>query len=198
MTQEQQSIDLMAAVARVQRAVVVPKAKYNAFGKFSYRSYEDIVAALKEPCAKEGLAFFMTDELVQIGDRYYVKSTACVFPAEGGEGLLQVSAYAREDEHKKGSDDAQVTGMASSYARKYALCGAFAIDGQSDPDAMEEQPAPEEKQTAPSRPTAAAAGRATSSPACRSTWSSWPTARAARAPTGRWSRCRRSPRSWTS
>ena len=92
MTQEQQSIDLMAAVARVQRAVVVPKAKYNAFGKFSYRSYEDIVAALKEPCAKEGLAFFMTDELVQIGDRYYVKSTACVFPAEGGEGLLQVSA----------------------------------------------------------------------------------------------------------
>ena len=55
-------------------------------------------------------------------------------------------AYAREDEHKKGSDDAQVTGMASSYARKYALCGAFAIDGQSDPDAMEEQPAPEEKQ----------------------------------------------------
>ena len=124
MTQEQQSIDLMAAVARVQRAVVVPKAKYNAFGKFSYRSYEDIVAALKEPCAKEGLAFFMTDELVQIGDRYYVKSTACVFPAEGGEGLLQVSAY----------------------ARKYALCGAFAIDGQSDPDAMKEQPAPEEKQ----------------------------------------------------
>ena len=87
MTQEQQSIDLMAAVARVQRAVVVPKAKYNAFGKFSYRSYEDIVAALKEPCAKEGLAFFMTDELVQIGDRYYVKSTACVFPAEGREGL---------------------------------------------------------------------------------------------------------------
>lgn len=146
MTQEQQPIDLMAAVARVQRAVVVPKAKYNAFGKFSYRSYEDIVAALKEPCAKEGLAFFMTDELVQIGDRYYVKSTACVFHAEGGDGLLQVSAYAREDEHKKGSDDAQVTGMASSYARKYALCGAFAIDGQSDPDAMEEQPAPEEKQ----------------------------------------------------
>lgn len=136
MTQEQQSIDLMAAVARVQRAVVVPKAKYNAFGKFSYRSYEDIVAALKEPCAKEGLAFFMTDELVQIGDRYYVKSTACVFPAEGGEGLLQVSAYAREDEHKKGSDDAQVTGMASSYARKYALCGMFAIDGESDPDQL--------------------------------------------------------------
>lgn len=140
MTQEQQSIDLMAAVARVQRAVVVPKAKYNAFGKFSYRSYEDIVAALKEPCAKEGLAFFMTDELVQIGDRYYVKSTACVFPAEGGEGLLQVSAYAREDEHKKGSDDAQVTGMASSYARKYALCGAFAIDGQSDPDSLTDGP----------------------------------------------------------
>lgn len=144
---EKTPFDLMAAVARVQRAVVVPKAKYNAFGKFSYRSYEDIVAALKEPCAKEGLAFFMTDELVQIGDRHYVKSTACVFPSDGGEGLLQVSAYAREDEHKKGSDDAQVTGMASSYARKYALCGAFAIDGQSDPDAME--PAAEQAKEPP-------------------------------------------------
>lgn len=89
MTQDSSPSTSWAAVARVARAVVVPKAKYNAFGKFSYRSYEDIVAALKEPCAKEGLAFFMTDELVQIGDRYYVKSTACVFPAEGGEGLLR-------------------------------------------------------------------------------------------------------------
>ncbi len=141
----EKQFDIMAAVARVQRSVAVPKAKYNAFGKFSYRSYEDIVAALKEPCAKEGLAFAMSDELVLVGERYYVKATVRVFSAEGGEGCLEASAYAREDEHKKGSDDAQVTGMASSYARKYALCGAFAIDGQSDPDAMD-APAQEEKQ----------------------------------------------------
>lgn len=133
----EKTFDLMAAVARVQRAVVVPKAKYNSFGKFSYRSYEDIVAALKEPCAKEGVAFLVSDDLVQVGERYYVRATCRIFPAEGGEGSLAVTAYAREDEHKKGSDDAQVTGMASSYARKYALCGAFAIDGQSDPDAVE-------------------------------------------------------------
>ena len=134
---EKGPFDLMAAVARVQRSVVVPKAKYNAFAKFSYRSYEDIVAALKEPCAKEGIAFCMTGQLERVGDHCYVRSTVRVFPAGGGEGSLEVSAWAREDEHKKGSDDAQATGMASSYARKYALCGAFAIDGQSDPDAME-------------------------------------------------------------
>lgn len=147
MTQEQQPIDLMAAVARVQRAVVVPKAKYNAFGKFSYRSYEDIVAALKEPCAKEGLAFFMTDELVQIGDRYYVKSTGVRVPRRGRRGpaageRLRPRGRAQEGLGRRPGDRA----WASSYARKYALCGAFAIDGQSDPDAMEEQPAPEEKQ----------------------------------------------------
>lgn len=145
--QERDAAGVMAAVARVQRAVVVPKAKYNAFGKFSYRSYEDIVAALKEPCAKEGLAFYVTDEIVQVGDRYYVRATACAF-ADDGSGELRASAYAREDEHKKGSDDAQVTGMASSYARKYALCGLFSIDGQSDPDAAER---PEPEPAAPPR-----------------------------------------------
>lgn len=137
---------LRAAVARVQRAVVVPKAQYNSYAKFSFRSYEDIVAALKEPCAKEGIAFYVTDELAQIGDRYYVKATAHIFPDDGGDGELLVSAFAREDEHKKGSDDAQVTGMASTYARKCALCGAFAIEGQSDPDSVERGPAPEKRE----------------------------------------------------
>ena len=101
MTQEQQPIDLMAAVARVQRAVVVPKAKYNAFAKFSYRSYEDIVAALKEPCAKEGIAFCMTDQLERVGDRCYVRSTVRVFPAGGRRGVaggLGVGARGRAQE----------------------------------------------------------------------------------------------------
>lgn len=118
------------AVARVQRAVVVPKARYNKFGKFSYRSFEDI-------------AFTLDDSVVNIGDRYYVRSECRVFFEDGHGGDVTVAGYAREAEHKTGSDDAQVTGMASSYARKYALCGAFAIDGTSDPDALAERPAKE-------------------------------------------------------
>lgn len=131
------------AVARVQRAVVVPKARYNKFGKFSYRSFEDIVAALKEPCRGEGIAFTLDDSVVNIGERYYVRSECRVFFEDGHGGDVTVAGYAREAEHKTGSDDAQVTGMASSYARKYALCGAFAIDGTSDPDSLSERPAKE-------------------------------------------------------
>ena len=131
---------ILAAVAEVQASVAVPKARYNSFGKFSYRSYEDIVAALKDPCRAAGIAFRLEDRIERIGDRYYVAATATAFFADGSEGEASSTAYAREDEHKKGSDDAQVTGMASSYARKYALCGLFAIDGQSDPDSMEPAP----------------------------------------------------------
>ena len=133
---------LMQALAEVQRAVVVPKAQLNSFGGYRYRSYEDIVAALKEPCAKFGVAFATTDELVQVGERYYVRATVRIWSTEGGGEPMEFTGWAREAEHKKGSDDAQVTGMASSYARKYALCGAFAIDGQSDPDGMEPSAAP--------------------------------------------------------
>ena len=136
-----ESKGILAAVAEVQASVVVPKDRYNSFGKFSYRSYEDIVAALKEPCKAAGIAFRLDDRIERVGDRYYVAATATAFFADGRDGEVSATALAREDEHKKGSDDAQVTGMASSYARKYALCGLFAIDGQSDPDAMAPAPA---------------------------------------------------------
>ena len=141
---------IQQAVAEVQRAVAVPKAKFNEFGGFSYRSYEDIVAALKDPCAEAGAAFAMSDDVVQVGERHYVRATVRVWLVDG-EGEMEFSALAREAEHKKGSDDAQVTGMASSYARKYALCGAFAIDGQSDPDGMRPaaEPKPEPPATGP-------------------------------------------------
>lgn len=125
---------ILAAVAQAQHAVVVPKTRYNSFGKFNYRSFEDIVSALKKPCEDAGIAFTMSDEIVQVGERTYVKATVRVFFTDGREGELTSTAYAREAEHKTGSDDAQVTGMASSYARKYALCGLFAIDGEHDPD----------------------------------------------------------------
>lgn len=132
----EQPRSIMSAIAQVQRSVVVPKDKYNEFGKFNYRSFEDIVAALKKPCEEAGISFFMHDEVVNVGDRYYVKSNVCVFFTDEPGEVFTVSAFAREAEHKNGSDDAQVTGMASSYARKYALCGVFAIDGESDPDQL--------------------------------------------------------------
>lgn len=136
---EQQPRSILSAIAQVQRSVVVPKDKYNEFGKFNYRSFEDIVAALKKPCEEAGISFFMHDEIVNVGDRYYVKATVCVFFTDEPGEMFTVSSYAREADHKNGSDDAQVTGMASSYARKYALCGVFAIDGESDPDAVEQE-----------------------------------------------------------
>ena len=144
---EQQTGSILGAVAQVQRSVVVPKARYNDYGNFSYRSFEDIVAALKKPCEEAGVAFTMRDEIVQVGDRYYVKATVDVFFSDGSPGRFSTTAYAREAERKTGSDDAQVTGMASSYARKYALCGAFAIDGESDPDRL----APAEERREPPR-----------------------------------------------
>ena len=131
---------LSQAIAKVQRSVTVPKARYNAFAKFSYRSFEDIVAALKEPCKESGVAFTLHDNICKVGDRYYVEATCTLFFVDGHGEKKEFKAYAREAEHKSGSDDAQVTGMASSYARKYALCGLFAIDGQSDPDALSDKP----------------------------------------------------------
>lgn len=122
------------AISSAQADVVVPKAKYNAFGKFHYRSFEDLVSSVKRACAKHGLVVTLSDEVVAVGERTYVRSTATARFADGGDGEASATAYAREDEHKKGSDDAQVTGMASSYARKYALCGLFAVDGDGDPD----------------------------------------------------------------
>lgn len=130
--------ELMQAISNVQKAVVAPKSKYNEYGGFYYRSFEDIVEALKKPCEEAGIGYYMEDEAVQIGDRYYIKATVHVYPLDG-EGEATATGYAREVEQKKGSDAAQITGMASSYARKYALCGMFAIDGNSDPDSMNQK-----------------------------------------------------------
>ena len=144
---EEAKFSIYAALASAQREIAAPKAKYNAFGKFSYRSYEDIVKAVKTPCAKNGVGFWVSDEVVLIGERFYVKATATLFSTEHPEaGTIVATAYAREAKEKKGSDEAQVTGMASSYARKYALCGLFDIDGDSDPDDMDNREQPAKKQ----------------------------------------------------
>lgn len=137
---DEKHITITEAVAKVQRSVVVPKSRYNAHGKFNYRSMEDIVAALKEPCKEAGVAYTLNDSIVQVGDRHYVRATAHLFFTDGGEGSIDVDGYAHEPDTQTGMNPAQVTGSASSYARKYALCGLFAIDGTSDPDALSDKP----------------------------------------------------------
>ena len=117
-------------IAQIQRELNAPKNQYNKFGKYSYRSCEDIMTGLKP--FLDDLIVFMNDEVVQIGDRYYIKATVTI---TDGENEVTNSALAREALTKKGMDDAQITGSCSSYARKYALAGMFLIDDNRDADA---------------------------------------------------------------
>ena len=117
----------------VQTKLRAPKGQYNSFGKYSYRSCEDILEALKPLLAEIGAIVNVTDEIKLIGDRYYVEATASFVDTETGERMI-AKASAREAETKKGMDDSQVTGSVSSYARKYALNGLFAIDDNKDAD----------------------------------------------------------------
>lgn len=118
----------------IQNELKAPKSQYNEFGKYHYRSCEDILESLKPVLAKHQATVTISDEIVLIGDRYYVKATAALIDIEKGD-KVEVSAYAREDEQKKGMDLSQLTGSTSSYARKYALNGLFAIDDTKDSDA---------------------------------------------------------------
>lgn len=121
-------------IMNVQSELKAPKGNYNSFGKYSYRSAEDILEAVKPLLKKEGLVISISDNIELIGDRYYVKSTVKLIDIETGD-VVETSALAREDETKKGMDLSMVTGSCSSYARKYALNGAFAIDSSElDPD----------------------------------------------------------------
>ena len=118
----------------VQTKLRAPKGQYNSFGKYSYRSCEDILEALKPLLAEVGAIVNISDEVKLIGDRFYVEATAMFLDCETGDSVV-ARASAREDETKKGMDLAQVTGSVSSYARKYALNGLFAIDDNKDSDA---------------------------------------------------------------
>jgi hypothetical protein len=118
----------------VQANLKAPKSNYNSFGKYNYRSCEDILEGLKPHLSEVKAIVNLTDTIELIGDRYYIKATAIFIDAETGD-KVEVSALAREDETKKGMDLAQVTGSVSSYARKYALNGMFCIDDTKDSDA---------------------------------------------------------------
>ncbi|ECF2500723.1 recombinase [Salmonella enterica subsp. enterica serovar Virchow] len=119
-------------LASIQEHLNAPKNQYNSFGKYKYRSCEDILEGVK-PLLK-GLFLSISDEIVLIGDRYYVKATATI---TDGENKHTATAMAREEESKKGMDSAQVTGATSSYARKYCLNGLFGIDDAKDADTDE-------------------------------------------------------------
>lgn len=119
-------------LAKVQSELKAPKNQYNSFGKYNYRSCEDILEAAKPLCIANGLLLTVSDEAVQVGDRIYIRATASV---TDGEGTIQTFGMAREADEKRGMDSSQLTGATSSYARKYALGGLFALDDTKDADA---------------------------------------------------------------
>lgn len=138
-------MSIYAKLRVIQLNLIAPKNQYNNFGKYNYRSCEDILEGLK-PCLQETkTAVTVNDEIVQIGDRYYIKATATLFDCETGESVSN-TAYAREEESKKGMDASQVTGATSSYARKYALNGLFCIDDVKDADTRDNRQEEAKKQ----------------------------------------------------
>lgn len=126
-------MSIYAKLAAVQAELKAPKSQYNAFGKYNYRNCEDIIEAAKPLLKANGLLLMLTDDVELIGDRFYVKATATIIDTTDGTSIY-VTAYAREETEKKGMDSSQVTGASSSYARKYALNGLFAIDDTKDSD----------------------------------------------------------------
>lgn len=124
---------LFEVLSKIQKEMKAPKSQFNAFGKYKYRSCEDILEAVKP--FLNGAVLYISDEMVLIGERYYIKATATL---RNGDEAVSVTAYAREEAEKKGMDSSQITGAASSYARKYALNGLFLIDDTKDSDATNE------------------------------------------------------------
>lgn len=122
----------MDALKKIQAELKAPKGQFNNFGKYNYRSAEDILEAVKPLLAKYDALLTLSDEVVEIGGRVYVKATAKL--ADNTGNTVEITAFAREAEKKSGMDDSQITGTASSYARKYALNGLFLIDDTKDAD----------------------------------------------------------------
>ena len=125
--------DFLKRVGMAQAELKAPKNQYNSFGKYNYRSCEDILEAAKPINKKHGLVLLLTDKPVCIGQRYYIEATARLYDIES-EQFIEATASAREADTKKGMDESQVTGTASSYARKYALNGLYNIDDTKDAD----------------------------------------------------------------
>lgn len=130
---------LTQRVGDIQHKLKAPKGQYNSFGKYNYRSCEDILEGVKPLLKEHNLALLIDDEIVQIGERYYVKATAKI---TDGREFVSATAYAREPDTKKGMDESQITGATSSYARKYALNALLCIDDTKDADTMDNSKKP--------------------------------------------------------
>ncbi|MFY9330623.1 MAG: ERF family protein [Candidatus Nanopelagicales bacterium] len=138
----------MKKLTIIQNELKAPKNQFNSFGKYKYRSCEDIQEALKPLLLKHDLSLYLNDELTVIGERYYIKATATIKCNDTSEEV-SVNSFAREEENKKGMDGSQVTGASSSYARKYALNGLFLIDDTKDSDGTNQHDTIPIKQPAP-------------------------------------------------
>lgn len=146
---------IYAALQAVQRELKAPKGQKNTFGNYKYRSCEDIVEAVKPLLNENGLILIMGDEVINVENRFYVKATVKVIDVASGDEI-STSAMARESDTKRGMDDSQITGTASSYARKYALNGLFAIDDTKDADTDQYRKQTSGAQTSQNRPQGAA------------------------------------------
>lgn len=134
-------MNICEKLSNIQNELKAPKGQFNKFGGYKYRSCEDILEAVKPICKKNNCVLILSDTLENIGDRYYIKAIATLYNNEpdknGAIQKIENTAYAREEESKKGMDGSQITGTASSYARKYALNGLFNIDDTKDADTDE-------------------------------------------------------------
>jgi hypothetical protein len=147
-------VSIYEKLLSIQTELKVPKSQYNKFGGYNYRNCEDILETLKPLLKQHNATVLLTDEIENIGDRFYVRVNATFIDIESGEKVT-VSALAREDLSKKGMDSSQVTGSTSSYARKYALNGLFCIDDNRDADTLnnsKEYTAPPKAQKQPTKP----------------------------------------------
>jgi hypothetical protein len=133
---EDKKLNIYEKLSNIQNELKVPKGQKNTFGNYKFRSCEDILEEAKPICRKHRTALTVGDKLVHDGERYYIEATATLFDLDS-EATIINTAYAREEETKKGMDASQITGTASSYARKYALNGLFNIDDTKDADTDE-------------------------------------------------------------
>lgn len=146
----------MKELIEIQRELKAPKGQRNNFGNYNYRSCEDILEAVKPLCHKNKCVLTISDEIVEVGGRIYVKALACLTAIDSLQPIASSTAYARESESKKGMDASQITGSASSYARKYALNGLFCIDDTKDADTMDNRSVAQDK---PAKPKMADSGQ---------------------------------------
>lgn len=140
-------MNIYAKLAAIQQELKAPKDKKNTYGGYNYRSAEGILEALKPVLVRHEATVVLTDELVQVGERYYVKATAALWSTTDTD-VVTATGWAREAEIKKGMDDSQITGTASSYARKYALNALLLIDDTKDADTDEYHKETEERKKA--------------------------------------------------